>query len=249
MVRQVEKSVINRYGFITDGLEAEPLNIFQVTRHTSGYNSLIMRSFLSRLLILFAILGLIAVPIVLSVNADVRRANENFAAGHYASAAADYEHAARLYVWRGDLWERAGHAAFAGGDLNEAIRLLELAPALSIQGWTDLGTAYFQLGQVDNSIHAFQRGLDARGAAPSLYLGLVLDYNSQGDLEAETSALGNYLAFVDTDAPDRASPFGPVTRPFTVPTFWAGSDVAPEKQAPSMTALKCLRRVLMTWPP
>jgi tetratricopeptide (TPR) repeat protein len=160
-----------------------------------------MRALLSRLLILLTVLGLIAVPVVWSVNADIRGAEANFASGNYATAAAGYEHAARLYVWRGDLWERAGHAAFTGGDINEAIRLLELAPALSIQGWTDLGTAYFQLGRVDDSIRAFQRGLEARGAAPSLYRGLVLDYNAQGNLEAETSALGNYLAFENKDAP------------------------------------------------
>ncbi len=159
-----------------------------------------MRSFLLRILILIILLGLIFIPAVLSVNADLRRADANFAAGNDAAAAVDYEHAARFYFWRGDLWERAGLAAYAGQDLPNAIRLLETAPSLSVQGWTDLGNAYLQTGKVDQAIHAFQRGVKARGGAASLYYGLTLAYNAQGDLAAETSALGNYLAFKKDDA-------------------------------------------------
>jgi tetratricopeptide (TPR) repeat protein len=162
-----------------------------------------MRSFLPRLSILLAILALILVPLTLSIQADLRRADASLAAGDYDSAAADYEHAARLVFWRGDLWERAGRAAFAGGDDEEAIRFLEAAPSLSVEGWTELGQAYFQLRRVDESIRAYQRGLDQHGGAPSLYRGLVLAYNAKGDLAAETSALGNYLAFESGDAAAR----------------------------------------------
>ncbi|MEW5938239.1 MAG: tetratricopeptide repeat protein [Chloroflexota bacterium] len=162
-----------------------------------------MRSLLSRLAILLAVLALILLPAILSVEADIRRADASFAAGDYASAAADYGHAARLYFWRGDLWERAGRAAFAGGNLEEAVRLLESVPALSVEGWTDLGAAYFQLGRVDESIRVYRRGLDAVGGAPSLYRGLVLAYNAQGDLESERAALANYLVFQNDDAAAR----------------------------------------------
>lgn len=159
-----------------------------------------MRPLLARLSILVALLTLILAPVILLVNADIRRADSNFAAGNFASAAADYEHAARIYVWRGDLWERAGRAAFAGGNFAEAIRLFEAAPALSSESWAQLGQAYFHFDRVDESIHAYQRGLEQRGGAPSLYRGLVLGYNAKGDLASEADALGNYLALQTDDA-------------------------------------------------
>jgi len=162
-----------------------------------------MRSFLVKFAILLAVLALIFVPATLSINTDIRRADASFAAGDYASSAADYEHAARLYFWRADLWERAGRAAYAGGDLNEAIRLLETAPSLSIEGWSDLGDSYFRSQRVDEAISAYQRGIDRAGASPSLYHGLVLAYNMKGDLVSESLALANYLAFKTDDAAAR----------------------------------------------
>jgi len=156
-----------------------------------------------RLAILLAVLALILVPAYLSVEADLRRADASLAAGDYASAAVDYEHAARLYFWRGELWEQAGRAAYAGGDRAEAIRLFERAPVLSIEAWTELGDAYFRESRVDEAIDAYQRGLARAGSAPSLYRGLVLAYNNKGDLASESVALINYLAFETDDAAAR----------------------------------------------
>ncbi len=164
------------------------------------------RNLLSRLArtsILLALLGLIAAPALLSAGADLRRADANLAAGNYAEAAADYEHAARLLSWRADLLERAGRAAYAGGDLEETIRLLEEAPVLSAEGWADLGNAYFKSNRIEESIRAFQRGIELRGPNAALYRGLVLAYNAQADLENETSALANYLSLAPEDAPAR----------------------------------------------
>jgi tetratricopeptide (TPR) repeat protein len=100
--------------------------------------------------------------------------------------------------------ERAGRAAFAGGDLLESVRLLKQANHLSVDGWSDLGAAYYQLGQFDNSARALQRGLDTYGGAnASLYRGLALARNAQGDFEGETAAMQQYIALDDTEAAAR----------------------------------------------
>ena len=159
-----------------------------------------MRALLHRTLILLAILGLIAAPVLFSAQADIRRADSALAASRPLDAAADYEHASMLLLWRADLSERAGNAFFAGGDLSNAVRLLSRTDSLSATGWRNLGDAYFQLERFDDSARAYQRGVDAHGADASLYRGLALAYNAQGDLEAEAAALQNYVALDDTDA-------------------------------------------------
>ena len=59
--------------------------------------------------------------------------------------------------------ERAGHAAFVGGDMAESVRLLGQANHLSVEGWSELGSAYYQLGQFAESEQALQRGLEVYG--------------------------------------------------------------------------------------
>jgi tetratricopeptide (TPR) repeat protein len=159
-----------------------------------------MRPLLYRTLILLTVIGLIAAPVFFSVNADIRRADLSLAAGRPLDAAADLEHAATLLFWRTGLMERAGRAAFAGGDMLESVRLLERANYLSMDGWSDLGAAYFQLGQLEESARALQRGLDIHGANASLYRGLALARNAQGDFEGETAAMRQYVALDGTQA-------------------------------------------------
>ena len=159
-----------------------------------------MRTLLFRTLILLAVIGLIAAPVLFSANADIQRADSALAESRPLDAAADYEHAARLLFWRTDLMERAGRAAFAGADMAESARLLGQAKHLSVEGWSELGSAHYQLGQFVESEQALRRGLEIHGTDKSLYRGLALALNAQGDLEAETAALGQYAALDDTDA-------------------------------------------------
>ena len=159
-----------------------------------------MRPLLTRTLILLALCGLIALPALSSALADIRRADISASTGDYASAAADYEHAARLLFWRTDLWERAGRTAFAGKNYSETIRLLEYAPSLSPEGWADLGEAYFLLNEVETAIHTLEQGLDESGASARTYRLLALAHNQRGDLQAESIALGNYLTLQIEDA-------------------------------------------------
>ncbi len=162
-----------------------------------------MRPLLCRTFILLALLGLIAAPALFSARADIRRADSALASGNPLDAAADLEHAATLLFWRADLMERAGRAYFAGGDVEEAIRLLRSVKGLSVDGWRELGEAYRRIGLLEESARAFQRGLEVHGAQASLYRGLALTYNAQGDLEAETSAFRNYVALDGTEAAAR----------------------------------------------
>jgi tetratricopeptide (TPR) repeat protein len=159
-----------------------------------------MRTLLSRLLILLALLGLIAAPVLFSAQADIRRADSALANARPLDATADYEHASLFLFWRADLKERAGRAAFAGGDVFNAGRLLSQADSLSVEGWRDLGAAYFQLERFEDSARAYQRGVEAHGTDASLYRGLALARNAQGDLESEAAALQNYVALDDSDA-------------------------------------------------
>ena len=157
--------------------------------------------FFPGLLILLAVLGLIATPVLFSANAEIRRADAALAAARPLEAVADLEHAATLFFWRTDLMERAGRAAFAGEDMSAAVRLLGQSSHLSVDGWRDLGAAYYQLGRFDESVRALQRGLDTSGGTnASLYRGLALAHNAQGDYESETAALQNYIALDDADA-------------------------------------------------
>ena len=69
-----------------------------------------------------------------------------------------------------------------------------------MDGWSDLGAAYYQLGRFDDSAHALQRGLEAHGENASLYRGLALAYNAQGDFPSEAAALQKYIALDGSEA-------------------------------------------------
>lgn len=154
----------------------------------------------AQVLILLVIVGLIAGPAFLSADAEVRRADRALASERPLEAAAGYEHAAYLLFWRTDLMERAGRAAFGGGDMDGAIRLLTQSRNLSAEGWSDLGAAYHQLGRYNEAIRAFQRGLELHGAQASLYRGLALARNAQGDLSGELDAMKQLAALEVSDA-------------------------------------------------
>ena len=159
-----------------------------------------MRPLHYKIVILLAILGSIAIPAVLSTRADILRAEVALAEGRPLDARADFEHAATLLFWQDDLRERAGRAAFAGGDMSTTTRLLGQVQNLSVEGWSDLGAAYYQLGRFNESSNALQRGLAIHGPNARLFRGLALASNAQGDLESEITALKNYNTLDEPDA-------------------------------------------------
>lgn len=159
-----------------------------------------MRPYYYKIIILLLLPGLIALPVFFSARADVQRADAALAEGRHLEAVADLEHAATILFWRDDLRERAGRAAFEGGDMSAAARLLAQVEAPSVEGINELASAYYRLERYKESEDALQFGLELHGPNAPLYRGLVLAANAQGDLEGEIEALKNTISLDDTDA-------------------------------------------------
>ncbi len=159
-----------------------------------------MRAFLSRLLILLFIVGLVLAPAYLSALDEIRRAESDLTAGRALDAVAPLKHASLFLFWRADLPERAGRAAFAGRDMPAATRILSQAESLSADGWRDLGAAYYELGRYEDSAKSLQRGLEIYEDSAAIHRQLALAFNAQGEFEAEMDALQNYLALEGNEA-------------------------------------------------
>ncbi len=159
-----------------------------------------MRPYNYKIIILLLLPGLIALPVFFSARADIQRAESALAEGRRSEAVAELEHAATILFWRDDLRERAGRTAFYGGDFSTAARLLAQVQNLSVEGWANLGEAYYQLGRYNESADALQRGLAMHGPSARLYRGQVLVFDAQGNFEAEIEALINYISVDNKDA-------------------------------------------------
>ncbi len=138
------------------------------------------------------LLAAIILPIVFTGYSAARRAEGEFAAQDYASAAESFEQAARLLIWRDNLWERAGIAAALNKNPTQAIDYFQHTSALSEEGWVWLGSSYLYLGDLDSAVTAFEQGLQFYDS-PDLYSLLALTYRQQKNWEAERNALENQL--------------------------------------------------------
>ncbi len=126
--------------------------------------------YLSIIGILLLILIAVISPIVYSGYNDLHSAQTALAGKKYDDAARLFESAATHLVWRGDLWEQAGLAAYRGGNNAETIRLLEIArdkKSLSSQAWETLGIAYWNSNNHKNGSY----GLAGRFASRSIRCG------------------------------------------------------------------------------
>ena len=156
------------------------------------------------------LLAAIFLPIIFTGYSAVRRAEAEFAAQNYASAAESFEQAARLLIWRDDLWERAGIAAALNKNPTEAIDYFQHTSSLTEEGWMWLGFSHYYLGDLDLAITTFEQGLQFYDS-PDLYSLLALAYRQQKNWEAERDALENQLLLDATLAPYATSsrrPFG-----------------------------------------
>lgn len=75
------------------------------------------------LLIIVAVIS----PVLYAGYHDLQSAQTALAGNKYDDAARLFESAAWHLMWRNDLWEQAGLAAYRGGNNAEAIRLLGIA--------------------------------------------------------------------------------------------------------------------------
>ena len=81
-----------------------------------NYNQLCARSLSIHLCILLLILAVVISPILYSGYHDLHSAQTALAEKKYDDAARLFESAATHLVWRGDLWEQAGLAAYRSGN-------------------------------------------------------------------------------------------------------------------------------------
>jgi tetratricopeptide (TPR) repeat protein len=166
----------------------------------NGYNYQRMRPYYYKIIILPVIFALILIPVLVSARGDIQRGEKALAEGRPMDASEQLEHAATLLFWRDDLRERAGRAAFEAGDNSTAARLLGQVKNLSVDGWTELGSAEYQLGRYAEAADALQRGLSMHGPNVRLYRMLVQVSNAVGDQQGELAALKNYLTLDDGDS-------------------------------------------------
>ena len=151
-----------------------------------------------RVLLALLILGVAVIgPILYAGWRNLQGADEVAAGGSWAEASRLYESAARQLPWRGDLWQKAGLAAFRGHDPDNAIRLLKVAGTrspLSVEGWVALGSALWSTKQTPAAIAAWQAGLAVHPGDPALLDRLIAVYDQQGDYVDEKLALLQRLA-------------------------------------------------------
>ncbi len=147
---------------------------------------------LSILGILSLILAGVIGPILFTGFTDLRSAQTELAEKKYDEAAHSFESAARRLLWRSDLWEQAGLAAYLGRQNEEAIRLLEIARnkrSLSSQGWNALGAAYWNNHNHQSAFAIWQEASRTYPSDVGLYDNLVLVYRENGDYTSEQNVL------------------------------------------------------------
>ncbi len=150
-------------------------------------------------LIVIALLAAIFLPSVLLGWFALKQAEAEFAVRHYSRAAQSFEQAARLLLWRSDLWQKAGIAAAVNADPLQAIDYFQRAPVLTEPGWMWFGSSYLSVGNSRAAIAALQQGLQVYDS-PALYTLLALAYRNQNNFLAESAALENQLRLNAGDA-------------------------------------------------
>jgi tetratricopeptide (TPR) repeat protein len=140
----------------------------------------------------FALFAIVFFRFVLMGWFALNRAEAELAARNYASAAESFEQAARLLIWRDDLWERAAIAAAQDKDPLQAIALFKKTSTLSEEGWIWLGSSHLSLGDTEAAIAVLNKGLQYFDSS-ALYSLLAAAYRAQKDWAAERNALENQL--------------------------------------------------------
>ena len=145
-----------------------------------------------------ALLAAIFLPIIFTGYSVLKNAETEFTAQNYASATESFERAARLLIWRDDLWERAGIAAALNKNPSQAIDYFKHTPTLTEEGWMWFGSSHLSLGDLDTAISTLEQGLRFHDS-PALYRLLALGYRQQKNWAAERNALENQLRLKEGD--------------------------------------------------
>jgi len=130
---------------------------------------------------------------------NLKRAEDASTRGDYQLAAEFFEKAAGILFWRADLYERAGLAAMQTSQYEDAIGYFKQSAQLSEEGWVGFCTAYIQLEDLPSAVSTCGEGSQVYNSA-QLYELLAFIHRSQGDWEAERTALQNQTRLDSTDA-------------------------------------------------
>lgn len=149
--------------------------------------------------VIITILFAIILPMIFSGYSAARRAEAEFVAQDYASAAKSFKTAAQLLVWRDDLWEKAAISFAKNGDFVKAIESFQHVSVYSETGWAWLGRSYIKLNEPDMAIAALKQGAQIYDS-PNLYQLLALVYHQQKNWNAERSALENQIRLDEDNA-------------------------------------------------
>ena len=167
----------------------------------------ILRRGSAQALILLAVIGLIAIPPVLTGNSSLRQAESAWDSGDFSDAAVHYERSARFLPWRQDLWEQAAMAQSFSGNFDYAILSFEKVKqhdTLSAEGWDLLGQSYWLTDDREFAVAELGGGIRSLSAHAKIYYHLSMAYFDQGDVQAEQDALEKWVAAEgETDAPAR----------------------------------------------
>ncbi len=169
-----------------------------------NYNGWVhIRNPLRLVLILSVILAAVLLLFLYSGIVAVRQGDLAMARGDSIGAARMYQLAAGRLIWRADLWDLAGQAAYRSGSSSEAISLLEQARrkgALSADGWDILGLADWTGGDHATALSTWQAGSKLFPSSPAIYDHLAMAYHEGGDFSDEQQALTQRLALADDAA-------------------------------------------------
>ncbi len=143
----------------------------------------------------------IAISGVLPYDREVRHNLE------YAQSAATAEDAgpaskalirvANMQPWRKELWQQAGEYAYAAGDLESAITMLEKARAghlISADGLVVLGDAYLQNGNQLSAVRAWKAAIRTGATVEGAFGRIYNQQRGQHDLIAARITLQDWLA-------------------------------------------------------
>ncbi|MFN8435941.1 MAG: hypothetical protein U0V18_18105 [Anaerolineales bacterium] len=147
------------------------------------------------LLLVFAV----SIPFLITGYTSLKRAENAYSTGQYRLAAEEYAHAARILLWRKDLYGRAGISAAQGEDFEGAITYFKQAKNLTEMGWVLFCQSYAQLNDYPNTISTCEAGLQNYQSA-SLYKLLAFVYRNQKDWESELDALNHQTQLDPADA-------------------------------------------------
>ncbi len=149
--------------------------------------------------IIILLLALALAPPMLTGYLNLSQAEE-LASTDPGLAALKYETAAKLLLWREDLWEQAGLMALLDENPEMSLYYLELSPGLSSTGRLALGDAYYRLGETESALEQWE-GLrnDSLGSA-QLYNRLGHVYYQQGRYVQAGEAFLKATSLDDLDA-------------------------------------------------